>query len=162
MVKPVALECCESGAGILAVDQLAALCGGIPLVDLGCDLTAVLSQARFLLMQHRDRALNKLADRLIWSALNILLDQICKLRSKVNLHNRLFYRRSQGVASSKTQGSAGAVPLPGTFEEPIAPVYVDGRLFTTLKDDHIVAEFIKILDEYVESHYAAREEVAAQ
>jgi (E)-4-hydroxy-3-methylbut-2-enyl-diphosphate synthase len=49
------------------------------------------------------------------------------------------------------------ISLPGTFEEPKAPVYVDGRLFTTLKGDHIVAEFIKILDEYVESHYAARE-----
>jgi (E)-4-hydroxy-3-methylbut-2-enyl-diphosphate synthase len=54
------------------------------------------------------------------------------------------------------------ISLPGTFEEPKAPVYVDGRLFTTLKGDHIVAEFIKILDEYVESHYAAREEVAAR
>jgi (E)-4-hydroxy-3-methylbut-2-enyl-diphosphate synthase len=54
------------------------------------------------------------------------------------------------------------ISLPGTFEEPKAPVYVDGRLFTTLKGDKIVAEFIKILDEYVESHYAAREEVTAQ
>src|SRR5580704_6557554 len=55
------------------------------------------------------------------------------------------------------------ISLPGTFEEPKAPVYVDGRLFTTLKGDHIVAEFIKILDDYVNSHYAAREreEVAA-
>src|SRR5437870_3973336 len=44
--------------------------------------------------------------------------------------------------------------LPGTFEEPKAPVYVDGRLFTTLRGDRIVAEFIKILDRYVESHYA--------
>jgi (E)-4-hydroxy-3-methylbut-2-enyl-diphosphate synthase len=52
------------------------------------------------------------------------------------------------------------ISLPGTFEEPKAPVYVDGRLFTTLKGDHIVAEFIKILDEYVESHYAAKEEVS--
>jgi len=34
---------------------------------------------------------------------------------------------------------------------------VDGRLFTTLKGDKIVAEFIKILDDYVDSHYAARE-----
>ena len=49
------------------------------------------------------------------------------------------------------------ISLPGTFEEPKAPVYVDGRLFTTLKGDHIVAEFIKILDEYVDSHYAAKE-----
>src|SRR5579885_2789130 len=49
------------------------------------------------------------------------------------------------------------ISLPGTFEEPKAPVYVDGRLFTTLRGDHIVAEFIKILDEYVDSHYAAKD-----
>jgi len=54
------------------------------------------------------------------------------------------------------------ISLPGTFEEPKAPVYVDGRLFTTLKGDKIVAEFIKILDDYVESHYAAKVEVAAR
>ena len=54
------------------------------------------------------------------------------------------------------------ISLPGTFEEPKAPVYVDGRLFTTLKGDHIVAEFIKILDEYVDSHYAAREELSVK
>ena len=53
------------------------------------------------------------------------------------------------------------ISLPGTFEEPKAPVYVDGRLFTTLKGDKIVAEFIHILDEYVESHYAAKEAVTA-
>jgi len=51
------------------------------------------------------------------------------------------------------------ISLPGTSEEPKAPVYVDGRLFTTLKGDRIVAEFIGILDEYVDSHYAARETV---
>jgi len=51
------------------------------------------------------------------------------------------------------------ISLPGTFEEPKAPVYVDGRLFTTLKGDRIVAEFIDILDDYVDSHYAAREVV---
>src|ERR1700693_5030481 len=49
------------------------------------------------------------------------------------------------------------ISLPGTAEEPKAPLYVDGRLFTTYKGDRIVAEFIKILDDYVESHYAARE-----
>jgi (E)-4-hydroxy-3-methylbut-2-enyl-diphosphate synthase len=54
------------------------------------------------------------------------------------------------------------ISLPGTFEEPKAPVYVDGRLFTTLKGDHIVAEFIKILDGYVDSHYAAQEELASK
>jgi (E)-4-hydroxy-3-methylbut-2-enyl-diphosphate synthase len=50
------------------------------------------------------------------------------------------------------------ISLPGTFEEPKAPVYVDGRLFTTLKGDTIVAEFITILDKYVDSHYAAKSE----
>jgi (E)-4-hydroxy-3-methylbut-2-enyl-diphosphate synthase len=54
------------------------------------------------------------------------------------------------------------ISLPGTFEEPKAPVYVDGRLFTTLKGDKIVAEFITILDDYVESHYAAKVEMAAK
>jgi (E)-4-hydroxy-3-methylbut-2-enyl-diphosphate synthase len=54
------------------------------------------------------------------------------------------------------------ISLPGTFEEPKAPVYVDGRLFTTLKGDHIVAEFIKILDGYVDSHYTAKEEVVSK
>jgi (E)-4-hydroxy-3-methylbut-2-enyl-diphosphate synthase len=49
------------------------------------------------------------------------------------------------------------ISLPGTFEEPKAPVYVDGRLFTTLRGEKIVAEFIRILDDYVESHYAVRE-----
>jgi (E)-4-hydroxy-3-methylbut-2-enyl-diphosphate synthase len=52
------------------------------------------------------------------------------------------------------------ISLPGTFEEPKAPVFVDGRLLTTLKGDHIVAEFIKILDEYVGSHYSAKERQA--
>jgi (E)-4-hydroxy-3-methylbut-2-enyl-diphosphate synthase len=46
------------------------------------------------------------------------------------------------------------ISLPGTFEEPKAPVYVDGRLMTTLKGDHIVEEFTVILNEYVVSHYA--------
>jgi (E)-4-hydroxy-3-methylbut-2-enyl-diphosphate synthase len=46
------------------------------------------------------------------------------------------------------------ISLPGTFEEPKAPVYVDGRLMTTLKGDRIVAEFIEILDAYVASRYA--------
>ena len=48
------------------------------------------------------------------------------------------------------------ISLPGTSEEPKAPVYVDGRLMTTLKGDHIVREFIGILDNYVETHYGAR------
>jgi (E)-4-hydroxy-3-methylbut-2-enyl-diphosphate synthase len=46
------------------------------------------------------------------------------------------------------------ISLPGTFEEPKAPVYVDGRLMTTLRGDRIVPEFIDILNDYVASHYA--------
>ena len=45
------------------------------------------------------------------------------------------------------------ISLPGTFEEPKAPVYVDGRLLVTLRGDDIVAEFLEILEEYVSSHY---------
>jgi (E)-4-hydroxy-3-methylbut-2-enyl-diphosphate synthase len=45
------------------------------------------------------------------------------------------------------------ISLPGTFEDPKAPVYVDGRLMTTLKGDHIVPEFIGILNDYVENRY---------
>jgi (E)-4-hydroxy-3-methylbut-2-enyl-diphosphate synthase len=45
------------------------------------------------------------------------------------------------------------ISLPGTFEEPKAPVYVDGRLMVTLKGDNIVAEFLAILEEYVASRY---------
>ena len=47
------------------------------------------------------------------------------------------------------------ISLPGTFEEPKAPVFVDGRLMTTLRGDHIVKEFIQILDEYVKTRYGA-------
>ena len=47
------------------------------------------------------------------------------------------------------------ISLPGTFEEPKAPVFVDGRLMTTLKGDKIVAEFIRILDEYVDTRYGS-------
>lgn len=48
------------------------------------------------------------------------------------------------------------ISLPGTFEEPKAPVYVDGKLFVTLKGDTIVADFLEILDDYVERHYGER------
>jgi (E)-4-hydroxy-3-methylbut-2-enyl-diphosphate synthase len=47
------------------------------------------------------------------------------------------------------------ISLPGTFEEPKAPVYVDGRLLTTLKGDHIVADFLAILQDYVAKNYPA-------
>ena len=45
------------------------------------------------------------------------------------------------------------ISLPGTFEEPKAPVYVDGALRVTLKGDNIVPEFLEILNGYVEQRY---------
>ena len=54
------------------------------------------------------------------------------------------------------------ISLPGTFEEPKAPVYVDGRLLTTLRGAQIVEEFIRILDDYVDSHYAGRRDLAVK
>jgi (E)-4-hydroxy-3-methylbut-2-enyl-diphosphate synthase len=45
------------------------------------------------------------------------------------------------------------ISLPGTFEEPKAPVYVDGELYTTLRGEGLVQEFIGILDEYVERRW---------
>jgi len=48
------------------------------------------------------------------------------------------------------------ISLPGTFEDPVAPVYIDGKLSTTLRGDTIVADFKQILDKYVESHYGKK------
>jgi (E)-4-hydroxy-3-methylbut-2-enyl-diphosphate synthase len=53
------------------------------------------------------------------------------------------------------------ISLPGTFEEPKAPVYVDGRLKLTLKGDTIVADFLKILEEYIETRYGTGAGAAA-
>jgi (E)-4-hydroxy-3-methylbut-2-enyl-diphosphate synthase len=47
------------------------------------------------------------------------------------------------------------ISLPGTFEEPTAPVYVDGRLLVTLRGDDIVSEFLGILDQYVATRYGS-------
>jgi (E)-4-hydroxy-3-methylbut-2-enyl-diphosphate synthase len=49
------------------------------------------------------------------------------------------------------------ISLPGTFEEPVAPVFVDGHKTTTLRGDTIVADFVKILNDYVEQHYADKQ-----
>jgi len=48
------------------------------------------------------------------------------------------------------------ISLPGTFEEPVAPVYVDGKLKLTLRGDKIVAEFIALLNDYVDRRYSAK------
>jgi len=52
------------------------------------------------------------------------------------------------------------ISLPGTFEEPKAPVYVDGEHYKTLRGEGIGAEFRKILDNYVVKNYSAESESA--
>ena len=47
------------------------------------------------------------------------------------------------------------ISLPGTSEEPKAPVYIDGRLSVTLKGSAIVPEFLTILKDYVATRYPA-------
>jgi (E)-4-hydroxy-3-methylbut-2-enyl-diphosphate synthase len=53
------------------------------------------------------------------------------------------------------------ISLPGTFEEPVAPVYVDGKLRTTLRGETIVEDFLKILEDYVAARYAPADRVEA-
>jgi (E)-4-hydroxy-3-methylbut-2-enyl-diphosphate synthase len=45
------------------------------------------------------------------------------------------------------------ISLPGTFEDPVAPVFIDGRLDRTLRGDGLVDEFIAVLETYVDGHY---------
>jgi (E)-4-hydroxy-3-methylbut-2-enyl-diphosphate synthase len=52
------------------------------------------------------------------------------------------------------------ISLPGTFEEPKAPVYVDGKLMTTLRGEGIVPEFLEILEQYVARRYPTSEAAA--
>ncbi|HLR90229.1 MAG TPA: flavodoxin-dependent (E)-4-hydroxy-3-methylbut-2-enyl-diphosphate synthase [Balneolaceae bacterium] len=49
------------------------------------------------------------------------------------------------------------ISLPGTFEEPKAPVYVDGKHHVTLRGDHIAEEFRGLLDEYIQKNYSRKE-----
>jgi (E)-4-hydroxy-3-methylbut-2-enyl-diphosphate synthase len=49
------------------------------------------------------------------------------------------------------------ISLPGTFEEPVAPVFIDGRLDRTLRGEGLVEEFIGILEDYVARRYSNAE-----
>jgi (E)-4-hydroxy-3-methylbut-2-enyl-diphosphate synthase len=53
------------------------------------------------------------------------------------------------------------ISLPGTGEDPRAPVYVDGAKFVTLQGPNIVPDFIKILDEYIDTRYTKSEEASS-
>ena len=48
------------------------------------------------------------------------------------------------------------ISLPGSGEQPVAPVYIDGQKDVTLKGDHIAEEFQRLVDAYVESHYGGQ------
>jgi (E)-4-hydroxy-3-methylbut-2-enyl-diphosphate synthase len=52
------------------------------------------------------------------------------------------------------------ISLPGTGEEPVAPVYADGERITTLRGENIAAEFRNIIDDYVARKYPARSATA--
>jgi (E)-4-hydroxy-3-methylbut-2-enyl-diphosphate synthase len=54
------------------------------------------------------------------------------------------------------------ISLPGTFEEPVAPVFVDGKLDRTLRGDGLVAEFIALLESYVERRYGGNRGLAPE
>ncbi len=49
------------------------------------------------------------------------------------------------------------ISLPGTFEQPVAPMFIDGRLDRTLRGDRLVAEFIEILEDYVARRFPSPE-----
>ena len=54
------------------------------------------------------------------------------------------------------------ISLPGTFEEPVAPVYMDGKLHRTLRGERIVPEFIDILNAYVANRYETKRDASVQ
>ena len=49
------------------------------------------------------------------------------------------------------------ISLPGTGEEPAAPVFIDGKQAITLRGPDIAEEFHRLVDEYVDTHYAKKE-----
>jgi len=54
------------------------------------------------------------------------------------------------------------ISLPGSGENPVAPVYIDGAKAVTLKGDHIAAEFQALVEQYVQKNYAAGNQTAEQ
>ena len=77
------------------------------------------------------------------------------IRARRRCASRSWAASSTGPGESK-HADIG-ISLPGTFEEPVAPVFIDGRLDRTLRGDGLVAEFIEILEDYVEQRYPTPE-----
>ena len=53
------------------------------------------------------------------------------------------------------------ISLPGTFEEPKAPVYIDGEHHSTLRGDNIASEFRQLLEEYIKKNYSKADTIEA-
>jgi (E)-4-hydroxy-3-methylbut-2-enyl-diphosphate synthase len=94
-------------------------------------------------------------------------DMADQIQTHLRQHMPAWKERYQGVEELKvavmgcvvngpgeSKHSNIGISLPGTGEEPKAPVFVDGRLLTTLRGPALVAEFIRILDDYVDSRYS--------
>ena len=62
----------------------------------------------------------------------------------------------------EAKGANIGLSLPGTGEQPSAPVYADGEKVATLKGDAkaIAADFIRMVDDYVLSHYSPKKETS--
>jgi (E)-4-hydroxy-3-methylbut-2-enyl-diphosphate synthase len=50
------------------------------------------------------------------------------------------------------------ISLPGTGEAPAAPVFIDGHKAVTLRGENIAAEFVALIDEYVDRRYGGKHE----
>jgi len=93
----------------------------------------------------------ELADRIqIW-----LRAQMLQWRGRYpgveNMHVAVMGCVVNGPGESK-HANVG-ISLPGSGENPVAPVYVDGVKTVTLKGDNIAAEFQKIVEQYVADNY---------
>jgi (E)-4-hydroxy-3-methylbut-2-enyl-diphosphate synthase len=96
----------------------------------------------------------------------VFQEMACDIQSHLSARMALWRTTHPGIESLKvavmgcvvngpgeSKHANIGISLPGTGEEPKAPVYVDGRLITTLKGPGIVTEFMIMLDEYVEQRY---------
>jgi (E)-4-hydroxy-3-methylbut-2-enyl-diphosphate synthase len=96
-----------------------------------------------------------------------------KIENYLRLQMPVWRERHPGVAEMKvavmgcvvngpgeSKHANIGISLPGTFEEPKAPVYVDGEHYSTLKGDRIAEEFQELLERYVERSYPSREPLA--
>jgi (E)-4-hydroxy-3-methylbut-2-enyl-diphosphate synthase len=69
-------------------------------------------------------------------------------------HRRHWFGHHVGNQGESKHADIG-ISLPGTGEAPRAPVFVDGKLKTTLQGDSIARDFARLLDEYVEGRYGS-------